>query len=231
MCAPWKLRSSSPNSIYERPLGLSELLFYLRGRTSHGVSDTAHSVCFEVPKDDISLITEDTVGKAWVFAKQMHPLLGARVEIVGDRNEDVHFIVDERRLKSHIPGEVTFMTVPSLSDADATVENILNQERILDDYHLVRLFVFRQSDQANCFHIVFHAAHCVSDGVSRHTVIRTLLSFLSSLSQPVPAPPLSERLALSLATDDLYVEQWTGDFWEDTVANGHDGMSTGRTGL
>ncbi|KAK0483770.1 hypothetical protein IW261DRAFT_1331704 [Armillaria novae-zelandiae] len=204
MCAPWKLRSSSPDAIYERPLGLSELLFYLRGRACHGVSDSAHSVCFEVPNDSISLITEETVGKAWVFAKQMHPLLGARVETVGDRNEDVHFVVDEHRLKSHIPGEVTFMTVPSFSDADATVENILNQERILDDYHLVRLFVFRQSDQTNCFHIVFHAAHCVSDGVSRHIVVRTLLSFLSSLSHPVPAPPLSERLALSLATDDLY---------------------------
>ncbi|KAK0196968.1 hypothetical protein F5146DRAFT_23232 [Armillaria mellea] len=204
MRAPWKLRSSSPDSVYERSLGLNELLFYLRGRVFHGTSDSAHSVCFEVPNDDISLITEESVGKAWVFAKQMHPLLGARVETVGDRNEDVHFIVDERRLKSHIPGEVTFMTFASFNDADAAVENILNQERILDDYHLVRLFVFRQSDQSNCFHIVFHAAHCVSDGVSRHIVVRTLLSFLSSPSQPVPAPPLSERLALSLAIDDLY---------------------------
>ncbi|PBK78307.1 hypothetical protein ARMSODRAFT_947198 [Armillaria solidipes] len=204
MRAPWKLRSSSPDPIYERSLGLNELHFYLRGRVFHGALDSAHSVCFEVPNDDISLITEETVGKAWVFAKQMHPLLGARIETVGDRNEDVHFIVDERRLKSHIPGEVVFMTVTSFGDADATVENILNQERILDEDHPVRLFVFRQSDQKNCFHIVFHAAHCVSDGVSRHTVVRTLLSFLSSSSPPVPAPRLSERLELSLATDDLY---------------------------
>ncbi|KAK0210933.1 hypothetical protein DFS33DRAFT_1296408 [Desarmillaria ectypa] len=204
MHAPWKLRSSSPYSIYERSLGLNELHFYLRGRALHGATDSAHSVCFEVPNDEISIVTEETVSKAWVFAKQMHPLLGAQVETIGDRDEDVHFVVDERRLKAHIPGEVIFMMVPSFSDADATVENILNQERILDDYHLVRLFVFGQSDQENCFHIVFHAAHCVSDGISHHTVARTLLDFLSSSSPPVPTPHLLERLALSLAADDLY---------------------------
>ncbi|PBK78347.1 uncharacterized protein ARMOST_03892 [Armillaria ostoyae] len=203
MRAPWKLRSSSPDPIYERSLGLNELHFYLRGRILHGATDSAHSVCFEVPNDGISLITEETLGKAWVFAKQMHPLLGAQVETVGGRDEDVHFVVDERRLKSRIPGEVIFMTVPSFSDTDATVENILNQERILDDYHLVRLFVFKQSDQKNCFHIVVHAAHCVIDGVSHYIVARTLLAFLSSSSPPVP-PRLSERLALSLAIDDLY---------------------------
>ncbi|KAK0210909.1 hypothetical protein DFS33DRAFT_1371242 [Desarmillaria ectypa] len=163
MRAPWKLRSSSPYPIYERSLGLNELHFYLRGRVLCGATDSAHSVCFEVSNDEISLITEETVSKAWVFAKQMHPLLGAQVETIGDRDED-----------------------------------------ILDDYHLVRLFVFRQSDQENCFHIIFHAAHCVSDGVSRHTVVRTLLDFLSSSSPPVPAPHLLEKLALSLAADDLY---------------------------
>ncbi|KAK0463954.1 uncharacterized protein EV420DRAFT_1116955 [Desarmillaria tabescens] len=203
MRAPWKLRSSSPHLIYERSLGLNELHFYLRGRVLHGATDSALSVCFEVAKDENFLITEETVGNAWVFAKQMYPLLGAQVETVGDRDEDVHFVVDERRLKVHISGEVIFMTVPSFSDVDATVENILNQERILDDFHLVRLFVFRQSDQKNCFHIVIHAAHCVSDGISHYTVARTLLAFLSSSSPPVP-PRLSKRLALSLATDDLY---------------------------
>ncbi|KAK0483807.1 hypothetical protein IW261DRAFT_1591871 [Armillaria novae-zelandiae] len=203
MRAPWKMRSSSPYPIYERSLGLNELHFYLRGRILQGATDSAHSVSFEVPNDDVSLITEETLGKAWVFAKQMHPLLGAQVETVGGRDEDVHFVVDERRLKSYIPGEVIFMTVPSFSDVDATVGNILNQERILDDYHLVRLFVFKQSDQKNCFHIVVHAAHCISDGVSHYTVARTLLAFLSSSSRPVP-PHLSERLALSVAIDDLY---------------------------
>ncbi|KAG7447896.1 uncharacterized protein BT62DRAFT_946652 [Guyanagaster necrorhizus] len=202
MRAPWKLRLSSPYPVYERSLGLNELHFYLRGRVLHGATDNAHSVCFEVLDDGTPLITEETVCKAWVFAKQMHPLLGAQVETVGDRDEDVHFIVDEHRLKAHIPGEVIFMKILSFSDADATVENILNQERILDDNHLVRLFVLRQSDQKNWFHFVVHAAHCVIDGVSHYTVVRTLLAFLSS--PPVAAPRLSERLALSLAVNDLY---------------------------
>ncbi|KAK0503445.1 hypothetical protein EDD18DRAFT_1064752 [Armillaria luteobubalina] len=197
------MRSSSPYPIYERSLGLNELHFYLRGRILQGATDSAHSVSFEMPNDGVSLITEESLSKAWVFAKQMHPLLGAQVETVGGRDEDVHFVVDERRLKSDIPGEVIFMTVPSFKDADATVENILNQERILDDYHLVRLFVFKQSDQKNSFHIVVHAAHCIIDGVSHYIVTRTLLAFLSSSSPPVP-PRLSERLALSLAVDDLY---------------------------
>ncbi|KAK0228722.1 hypothetical protein IW262DRAFT_1446276 [Armillaria fumosa] len=194
MCAPWKMRSSSPYPVYERSLGLNELHFYLRCRILQGATDSTHSVSFEVPNDGVSLITEETLGKAWVFAKQMHPLLGAQIETAGGRDEDVHFVVDE---------QVIFMTVPSFSDVDATVENILNQERILDDYHLVRLFVFKQSDQKNCFHIVIHAAHCIIDGVSHYTVARTLLAFLSSSSPPVP-PLLSERLALSLAVDDLY---------------------------
>lgn len=203
MAAPWVLCAQShPSSrIFERPLGSNELGFYWDS-VFRGTADTLQDASVEIRSGNPDIIKQDNVRRAWVSLKQQYPLLGARIKEVKPR-EQVYFVVDEQRLRACEDGDVTFVSVSTIEEVDAFVDDLLNGERSLSNERTARIFIFSRADQPNHLHVVILAAHCITDGVANAVMLRNFLNFISTPALEGRRYDLEERLALAASSEDL----------------------------
>lgn len=197
----WVLRAGGQRT-YERRLGHIEHSFYWDS-VFNGTADTFQFATVRTKEaEGRDLFAEGNVSRTWTILKQMFPLLGSRLE-EQDEAKEVLFVVDVDRLRHSGPEEIGFQRVSSFEEVEDFGWSAVTGKRLLSNNQLGRLFVFHRTDDPNTFHVVIHAAHCITDGIANLAVLRT---FLDTLATPDFAQDvdLDKRLALSVASDDLY---------------------------
>ena len=195
----WKRRSDTSNVVYERPLGTTEFCFYwdsIFERTADTLQHAEIEVNYTISRQSMD---PSNLKRIWVVLKQRFPLLGAQLE---ERNEDsIFFKVDEENLQKTLPGEFTFRKISSSQEASDLVYSLVTKEKALSNDLLACVFVLERTDLLGCFHLIVQVAHCITDGMSNISILK---SFLNQLCNPLPPMPnLQERLALSVSSEEL----------------------------
>lgn len=199
----WSLLTPSPTSgtTYVRPLGLNETSFYF-DRIFNGTADIIWR--YVVQETELakgrSLFSEENVKRTWATLKQCYPLLGARMDDSGGMDA-VNFVVSEQALSSHRPDEVTIRAVSSLTEVEELISKLTRHDPMVDHHLISRVFVFALQNQPGTYEVLFRAAHAITDGISGTTIARTFFDTLTS--PPVLIPPLEERLAMTLPSEQL----------------------------
>ncbi|KAF8892521.1 hypothetical protein BD779DRAFT_1389516, partial [Infundibulicybe gibba] len=198
--ASWTSQSTAPHRVFKRRLGLTELGFYWDGAFS-GTADTLqHALVSVHPARVDDVLNPENIRKTWTHLKQQFPLLGCQLEVHLDA---VYYVVFEDRLASHVQGEISYHTVSSLQEAQKFTRNAVAGERMLSDTQPARLFILNRSDRPNCFHVLLHLAHCITDGISNSILLREFMNVMSLSHTPGPLAPLEARLALAVASESL----------------------------
>ncbi|TFK76291.1 hypothetical protein BDN72DRAFT_755683 [Pluteus cervinus] len=199
MQAPWRAQASSSH-IYERRLGTTELASYWDGQFN-GTADALHHAYFEVKNGDPNVVlSRSRISKIWRLLKHQFPLLGCRAERRSDT--DIFFVVDEQALREVSSSELEYKPAGSAEEVIDIMDRIVAGPRLLSDALQARIFVFPRTDQPRQCHIIFHLAHCITDGFSGILLSRTFLEYLRSpLGEPLN---LRTRLSLTLPSEDLF---------------------------
>ena len=196
-----RVELQSGSLAYERRLGVTELGFYW-DTAFERTADTIQHVELEIQQTDrMDLIDPRNVESTWLTLKQQFPLLGARLE-EREEGKEVFFVVDQAQLARARPEEIEYQTVSSGEQVQAIVDKVVNEQSLSNDLPAKLLFLPR-IDQPNIFHIVVIVAHCITDGTANTTIIRTFLDYLCSASSRNTAWPLEQRLALSVASEEV----------------------------
>ena len=182
-----------------RPLGTLELGFYYDSKLN-GVADFAEN--YLVVASDVSIFHPENVSRTWVALKQIFPLLGATVEELDSPVPSAVFVVSELELGVVRPDETTLGVAQSEEEAHLFVEQLISGPRQLSDELLARLYILSRTDKPGHFHAIFYQAHCIHDGTSAMTMIRTFFDIIS-LPPCSAVPDLRARLALCVATNSL----------------------------
>jgi hypothetical protein len=195
---------------YERPLGITELGFYWDSRFN-GTADTVRYAIIDIDTQgsipSTRLFSLENVTRTWVALKQQYPLLGSQLS-ERQQGEEVVFVVSEERLSRCTPEEISFSTISSqldlssLGDVEAFMDGVLNGKRLLSSEMLARLFILIPTGQKKRACVVLHVAHCITDGISNATLLRSFLNILCSEPRNVRWD-LEERLALAIASERL----------------------------
>ncbi|KIJ61883.1 hypothetical protein HYDPIDRAFT_158855 [Hydnomerulius pinastri MD-312] len=192
----WTQLDSSPgNRVFYRPLGITETGFYWDSIHNSTADSVMHIHLSKLQQDDVAALPN--VVRAWRSVKRRFPLLVAEVQA---HESGPRFCVHEGRLEKLLPEEVTSRDVGSFAEADAFVSSILEGPRPLSSELLARVYILRRTDRNDHFHVVMIVAHCITDGSSTSTVMRT---FFDALSSPIehPVDSLEERLAMYLSLE------------------------------
>ena len=192
---------NADNTAYERPLGTTEVAFYWDAEFM-GTADTVRYAEVRIisgNRDEV--VNPERITKAWTSLKTCFPLLGARIEERG--KDSVFFIVSEEWLQSCQVDEISFRDVSSSEDVLAFVDGMLVKGRPLSNNLLARLFVLQRKDNPSSFHLVFYVAHCITDGMGNIAILKAFLNELCG-SSPPKSWTLKDRLALSVASEDLH---------------------------
>ncbi|KAF9219485.1 hypothetical protein BS17DRAFT_717203 [Gyrodon lividus] len=179
-----------------RSLGITETAFYWDSVLNSTADSVMHIHLRKLQQDDVA--APSNVIRAWVSVKRRFPLLVANIKA---DESGMRFHIQEERLGKLFPEEVTFGDVNCFDEADAFVARILEGPRPLSSELLARVYILRRTDRSDHFHAVILIAHCITDGCSTSTVMR---SFFDTLSYPFehPVAPLEERLAMYLPLED-----------------------------
>lgn len=184
--------------VYERPLGTTELCLYWDSIFSR-TTDIIQPSEVEVLSTTENPFTTENVLKTWTSMKQQFPLLAAKVE---SRGSQVFFVIEEQRLYSTPLTEVVFQNLASSEDVHTFVFDLMNSSSQLSNNLVSKLFIFSESNRSNFYHIVFLAAHYITDGFGSVAFLRTFLDRLSSTG-PLPVWDINQRLALSVSSEVL----------------------------
>lgn len=201
--APWTLQSSSElrGRTFTRPLGLNELGFYYDA-CFYLIADVYFHCEIETrgPHGD-DLFHYDNVANAWIAVKQRYPLLGAKIE--GQfGSDDVHFVVSEKGLAELTPAELFFDSMSSSEDVARLIEEMVRGPP--RNFHDLpnRLFIIRQLDTPNRWHVIFNFYHCSNDGTASANACCKFFDILALRITPL-VPDLEERLAMVVPAEDL----------------------------
>ncbi|KAG6866976.1 hypothetical protein C0991_003892 [Blastosporella zonata] len=198
--AVWTIRSNVFPKTFERLLGRNELGFYWDSRFN-GTADTLQTAIIEnLNPTDRDLFNVDNISKAWSALKRQFPLLGSRVEV--QKGEQISFVVAEDRLEHSGPGEITFQSVTSFTEAQTCIDDVINGERLLSDNLLARVVILPRTDQINHVHVLIHVAHLITDGMGNSSLLCSFLDVLSSLPNGRQWD-LEQRLSLAVPSDLL----------------------------
>lgn len=190
------------SQVYERPLGTTERCFYWDSVFAR-TADIAQSAEVEVLKCTRNPFTTENILNTWTSMKQQFPLLAAQIR---PRGSQVFFVVEEKWLHSTPFAEVVFRTVTSSEDANTFIFDLVNNQKHLSNDKVSRLFILSESNRPDFYHVVLHAAHCITDGVANIAFIRIFLDQLSSI-EPAPVWDIKRQLALSVSSDELVPEK------------------------
>ncbi|PFH54287.1 hypothetical protein AMATHDRAFT_561 [Amanita thiersii Skay4041] len=174
----------SEGRTFTRRLGATEEAFYWDSqfdRAADSIQFVEAEATASLPGSG-SVFDIENVQRAWKQAKKVYPLLSARV-YAGPDDTGIFFELTEKRLQEVGPEEIHISTINSSEDARYFSRSLITTERQLSDHLLARLYILRHSSDPNKAHVIFHAAHFVTDGTSNNIFLSTFLELLSSPSQ------------------------------------------------
>ncbi|KAG5647225.1 hypothetical protein DXG03_000760 [Asterophora parasitica] len=146
MTSTWTPRRTVYPRIFERPLGITEHGFYWDSRFNGTADVLQHAVVEILGPTNQTIFDVENVTRTWQSLKQQFPLLGSRMEesISGD---SVSFVVAEDQLENCGPGEISFHSVHSMSEAHEFADDVVNGERLLSNDLLARIVILSRTDQ------------------------------------------------------------------------------------
>jgi hypothetical protein len=195
----WARTGQAGRRVYTRALGLNELGFYYDSHIN-GTADTLMHITIAFPAaEGQHCVGPDNFARAWCALKAQFPLLAATVQI---KNDLPQFVVAEERLKSALPGEMSFSSISTLEAAQAAAAAGINGERKLSDDLLSHIVVLSRTDDASTYHVLIAIAHLITDGVSNGSLLRQFLDMLS-FPDGHTDPDLEARLSLAVAAESL----------------------------
>ncbi|KIJ65776.1 hypothetical protein HYDPIDRAFT_27009 [Hydnomerulius pinastri MD-312] len=184
--------AASERRVWRRPLGITEATFYWDSVLNSTADTVMHIHLRATRPSDVDIYSAENVRRAWSSVRQRFPLLAAEVQ---EQDSGLHFVLHEERVKSLREGDVTFGSANSFHDAERFVQGILDGPRPLSSKLLTRAYVLRRTDRPDHFHVVVIVAHCITDGCSTSTVLRTFFQTLASPYDPSPLP-IEARLSM-----------------------------------
>jgi hypothetical protein len=199
----WRLDPSSTpgRRTFTRSLGYTELTFHWDA-VFNGTADCAQHLTIAVGReDDRALPSSSDFQDIWLYMKRRFPLLGAQVREDPD-GQLVEFVVSESALSQLKDEEYGFVRASTSETVHAYIEDAMNGPRKLSDDMLSSFFIVQRDDVPGTFHLVFCAAHTVTDGMANVNIARTFLEALSSRTLP-DVPDLVERLAMAVSSESL----------------------------
>lgn len=200
MISPWtSLDSTLSRRVFFHPLGITESIFYWDSLFNSTSDIVIHAHLRFIQTDDLDIHSQPNVMRSWASVKRRFPFIAAEVQ---EYESGLRFILREEAVTNLRPDDVTFKEIDSLHHAECFINNIMDGPRLLSSQLLARIYVLRQTDGNDCFHIVIIAAHCVTDVSSTSTVFRAFLDTLSSRVEP-PYIPLGERLHIYQPLENL----------------------------
>ncbi|KAF9240391.1 hypothetical protein BU15DRAFT_61411 [Melanogaster broomeanus] len=142
---------------------------------------------------DADIYSRDNVRRAWLSVKRRFPLLAAEVQ---EEDGGSYFVLREENVVSLREGDVTFGTVSSFHDVERFI-NVYHGWSTSTFLEIVnsRILCFRRTDRPDHFHVVIVVAHCITDGSSTSTILRT---FFQTLASPYDPSPLSIEARLQM---------------------------------
>ncbi|KAH9901368.1 hypothetical protein C8Q73DRAFT_786744 [Cubamyces lactineus] len=194
--------SDSSNRTFARALGLAESSFYY-DRIFNGTADIVWHYTVHIPSGPAlgaTLFSEQNVSRTWAVLKRYYPLLGSRMQLQDD-DETIAFIVQERALSEHQPGEITLGVASSQDEVSTLVWRLIRDKPTEYHHIMARIFVLRREDIPGAYSVLFKAAHAISDGISGATLARAFFDVLCA--PPFTIPPLEKKLAMALPSDAL----------------------------
>ncbi|KAH7909778.1 hypothetical protein BJ138DRAFT_187093 [Hygrophoropsis aurantiaca] len=223
MAAWTQTESTSGERVFCRPLGVTETGFYYDSLFNSTADSVMHIHLRATQNDDAEIYSPSNVMRAWLSVKQRFPLLAAEVReadaqshpehqiptstsntnpcITTESNSDsrptIQFVLREQcltTLHTH-PADITFKPVSSFDVAHQSVLAIMAGPRPLSSSLLARLYILPRTDDPAHFHVIIIIAHCITDGASTSTVLRTFFDTLASRVEH-PVIPLTERLPM-----------------------------------
>ena len=191
--------SPSPNRIFTRPLDNNEVGFFYDA-AFNGVADIAEH--YNIQTTQHSLFELSNVTRTWIALKRIFPLLGATTSEIAHETVNVSFTVAEFDLGVFRPGEVDILSATSEVHVHEFVEQLISGPRQLSSNLLSRVYIHSREDNPGLYHVVFHTAHLIIDGMSLMTLVRTFFDILS-LPPTTHVPDLEARLALCVGSENL----------------------------
>ena len=191
--------SPSPNRIFTRPLDNNEIGFFYDA-TFNGVADMVAHLIIQTTQD--SLFELSNVTRTWIALKRIFPLLGATTRETDHEANTASFTVAEADLGVVRPGEVDILSATSEAAVHEFVEQLMSGPRQLSPDLLSRVYIHLRREDSGLYHVVFHNAHLIIDGISSMTLIRTFFDILS-LPPTTHVSDLEARLALCVGSENL----------------------------
>ena len=195
----WKPSLATPEA-FERPLGLNEQGFYWDS-VFNRTADVLREAEVEILNPALNLAAED-VTRCWMVLKERYPLLGARIE--ERTKDDIFFVVEPTRAVRVLAGEIAVELVKDANEVDNVVQGMSNKCSPLSNDLLACLRVLKREDNSSRLHVLIQTAHCISDEIALHTLLREFLDLLSDSEISASLLPLEERLALANATENIH---------------------------
>lgn len=189
----WTQTGTTPGRhSWRRPLGITETAWYWNG-VWNGTTDTVMHAHLRITRPrDVDIYAPDNICRAWSSVKRRFPLIAAEVH---EEDSGLHFVVREQDVTFLREKDVTFDTVSSFRDAERFVTNNMDGPRPLSSKLPARVYVLRRTDRPGHFHVVFIIAHCITDGCSTSTVLRSFFQTLATSFDPYPTT-IEERLQM-----------------------------------
>ncbi|TFK55121.1 hypothetical protein OE88DRAFT_1001759 [Heliocybe sulcata] len=207
----WRRRSSADgDTIYARPLGLTELGFYWDA-LFNGTADVVNTDTIKVVdpnRDPEQVFSKENVSRAWTELKRRYPLLGARI-VADERHETVQFEVSDKywtgEKKNGFSGtdrDLTFLDVGSAAEVYDFGNDLSNGPRQLSQDLLARLYVLRQRTDPRIYYVTFHIVHVITDGMANAALRRIFIDLIASGS-PSMQYDIEDRLHMVRPIDAL----------------------------
>ncbi|KAJ7449890.1 hypothetical protein FB451DRAFT_742944 [Mycena latifolia] len=193
----WSRTGPAGRCVYTRELGLNELGFYYDGHIN-GTADILMHTTVQVSPDAPNCVAPENLRRAWISLKAQFPLLSATVQF---HDSLPHFVVQEERLKTTVPGEMSCSSVSSTEEAHAAAVAAINGARKLSDNLLSRIVVLARTDDASIYHLLINVAHLITDGVGNTSLLKEFLDVLSLNGQVTP--DIEARLSLAVSAESL----------------------------
>jgi hypothetical protein len=176
---------------------------------AHGTHyPVAFQFTIKTSASDLSILSPDNVGRAWIATKKLHPLLGARIQDRPDQS-GADFIIEEARLNSVGLNDIIYTSAVSEEDALGIADKSMNGPPILSNDLLAQMWIIslpQDPSGSATHHLVVHMRHSIGDAMAAYSMMKRFLDILVHPMTPekyTPKESLEDCLALHPAADDL----------------------------
>jgi hypothetical protein len=202
----WIAENTPQGRVYRRPMGLAELGFFWDGEFTGTADGIQHCIVDVLP--DVDSFCQENVERAWVLLKRRFPLLGARSYLPNeDPTQNAYMVISEAHLSEVNAGELTFLDIASVEEANDMLHKMMNGPRTLSRNMQACAHILKRTDTPNVYHLMLQSSHLVTDATANTTFLRNFLDLISAGGRYSYVPSLEERLTPAIPWENLRSER------------------------